>query len=144
MKLMRAAMVLAGLGILGTLAVQPGEAVAQAAPAAQPAKIGSSLIGKLEGPTVILDANAYPKTFKEAPILAEQVKAGKLPAVAKRLPDASQVFVIKPLHEIGRRRADERSRHRLQLFAVPGTQHPFPLRRVTARPYQEVQRGFVP
>ena len=67
-----------------------------------PAKIGSSLIGKLEGPEIILDAKAYPKTFKEAPILAEQVKAGKLPAVDKRLPEPSQLFVVKPLREIGK------------------------------------------
>ena len=105
MKLMRAVFVLAGLGILGTLAMRPGEAAAQAATpaaAAQPAKIGSSLIGKLEGPEIILDAKAYPKTFKEAPILAAQVKAGKLPAVAKRLPEVSQLYVVKPLHETGK------------------------------------------
>ena len=65
-------------------------------------KIGSSLIGKLEGPEIILDAKAFPKTFKEAPILAEQVKAGKLPAVDKRLPEPSQLFVVKPLREIGK------------------------------------------
>ena len=64
-------------------------------------QIGSSLIGKL-GTGVILDAKAYPKTFKDAPILAEQVKAGKLPPVAQRLPEPSQLFVIKPLHEIGK------------------------------------------
>ena len=76
------------------------EAADAQAPA--PAKIGSSLIGKLEGPTIILDVKAYPKTFKEAPILAEQVKAGKLPPVEKRLPEPSQLFVVKPLHEIGK------------------------------------------
>ena len=97
MKLMRAVFVLTGLGFLATVAMQPGEAVAQAA---APAKIGSSLIGKLEGPEIILDAKAYPKTFKEAPTLAEQVKAGKLPAVDKRLPEPSQLFVVKPLREV--------------------------------------------
>ena len=49
MKSMRAVAVLAGLGLLGTLALGSGAAVAQATPAAAP-KIGSSLIGKLEGP----------------------------------------------------------------------------------------------
>ena len=99
MKLMHAALVLAGLGLLGTLAMWSGGAAAQAAAPAssQPAKIGSSLIGKLEGPEIILDAKAFPKTFKEAPMLAEQVKAGKLPAVDKRLPEPSQLFVVKPL-----------------------------------------------
>ena len=101
MKLMRAVFVLTGLGFLATVAMQPGDAAAQGA-AAAPAKIGSSLIGKLEGPEIILDAKAFPKTFKEAPILAEQVKAGKLPAVDKRLPEPSQLFVVKPLREIGK------------------------------------------
>ncbi len=102
MKLMHVVFVLAGLGIFGHLALQSGEAAAQTPAAAPAAKIGSSLIGKLEGPTIILDAKAYPKTFKEAPLLAEQVKAGKLPAVANRLPEPSQLFVVKPLHEIGK------------------------------------------
>ena len=38
-------------------------------------------------------------SFKEAPMLAELVKAGKLPPVEKRLPPAPQV--IKPLKEVG-------------------------------------------
>ena len=101
MKSMRSAFVLAGLALIAALAMESGTAVAQtAAPA--PAKIGSSLIGKLEGPEIILDAKAFPKTFKEAPILAEQVKAGKLPTVDKRLPEPSQLFVVKPLREIGK------------------------------------------
>ena len=74
----------------------------QAATPAEPAKIGSSLIGKLEGPEIIRDAKVFPKTFKEAPMLAAQVKAGKLPAVDKRLPEPSQLFVVKPLKEIGK------------------------------------------
>src|SRR2546427_8349934 len=98
MKSMRLALVLASLALIAALAMGSG-AVAQPA---TPAKIGSSLIGKLEGPEIILDAKAYPKTFKEAPILAEQVKAGKLPAVDKRLPEPSQLFVVKPLREIGK------------------------------------------
>jgi hypothetical protein len=72
MKSMRPAIVLAGLALIATLALGSGTAVAQSATPA-PAKIGSSLIGKLEGPEIILDAKAFPKTFKEAPILAEQV-----------------------------------------------------------------------
>src|SRR5207237_6865935 len=97
------AFVLANLALIAALAMGSGSgpAVAQTATPA-PAKIGSSLIGKLEGPEIILDAKAFPKTFKEAPILAEQVKAGKLPAVDKRLPEPSQLFVVKPLREIGK------------------------------------------
>ncbi|MEO7760385.1 MAG: hypothetical protein ABIS68_00595, partial [Casimicrobiaceae bacterium] len=102
MKVMRAVRVLAGLGLLGTIALGSGFAAGQTAPPAAPAKIGSSLIGKLEGPTIILDAKTFPKSFKEAPILAAQVKAGKLPAVDKRLPEPSQLFVVKPLHEVGK------------------------------------------
>jgi len=101
MRFMRAASVLAGLGLAGTLALGAGVAVAQGA-APQAPKIGSSLIGKLEGPEVIRDAKAFPKAFKEAPGLAEQVKAGKLPAVGKRLPEPSQLLVVKPLKETGK------------------------------------------
>jgi peptide/nickel transport system substrate-binding protein len=95
--------VLALAGLAAALALGSGQAVAQAAPAdPAKAKIGSSLIGKLEGPEIILDAKAFPKSFKEAPVFAEQVKAGKLPPVEKRLPEPSQLFVVKPLHEIGK------------------------------------------
>ena len=69
---------------------------------AAPAKLGQSLIGKLEGPEIIRDPTKFPKTFKEAPMLAELVKAGKLPPVEQRLPEPSDVMVIKPLKEIGK------------------------------------------
>ena len=58
------------------------------------------LIGKLEGPEVVTDPAKFPKTFKEAPQLAAQVKAGKLPPVAERI--GQDPLVIKPLHEIGK------------------------------------------
>jgi peptide/nickel transport system substrate-binding protein len=101
MKLTRVLRVLAGLGLVGTLATGSGWVMAQTAAPAAP-KIGASLIGKLEGPEIVRDAKAFPKTFKEAPALAEQVKAGKLPAVDKRLPEPSQLFVVKPLREVGK------------------------------------------
>ena len=104
MKLKRAVRVLAGLGLVAALALASGGAVAQSATPAdpsKPAKIGSSLIGKLEGPEIIRDAKAFPKTFKEAPMLAEQVKAGKLPAVDKAPARAFAAF---------RREAPERDR----------------------------------
>ena len=91
MKTVRAAFALACFGVMGAIGAQ--SAIAQ--------KIGSSLIGKLEGPTFVLDANQYPKSFKEAPQLAELVKAGKLPSVDKRLPEPSQMLVIKPLNDFG-------------------------------------------
>ena len=60
----------------------------------------TSLIGKLEGPEVVTDAAKAPKAFKEAPQLAELVKAGKLPPVAERI--GQDPLVIKPLHSIGK------------------------------------------
>src|SRR5215469_4804480 len=99
MEKKRALFMLWGLGLAAALALCP--AVASAQTEAAP-KLGSTLIGKLEGPTLVLDVKAYPKTFKEAPMLDALVKAGKLPPVAKRLPDESQLLVIKPLHEIGK------------------------------------------
>jgi len=65
-------------------------------------KLGEQLVGKLEGPEIIRDVTQYPKKFNEAPMLAELVKAGKLPPVDKRLPDPDQVMVVKPLKEIGK------------------------------------------
>jgi peptide/nickel transport system substrate-binding protein len=60
----------------------------------------SSYIGKLEGPEVVTDAAKLPKGLKEAPQLAELVKAGKLPPVAERV--GEDPLVIKPLREVGR------------------------------------------
>ena len=65
-------------------------------------KLGAQFIGKLEGPEIIRDAAKFPKAFKEAPMLAELVKAGKLPPVEQRLPEAADVMVIKPLKEVGK------------------------------------------
>ena len=100
MTSMRSARVLTRLAFIAALALAT-QALAQTA-APLPAKIGSSLIGKLEGPEIILDPKAYPTTFKEAPALDAHVQAGKLPSIDKRLPEASQVFVVKPLHEVGK------------------------------------------
>ena len=52
---------------------------------AQDAKPGAHLIGKLEGPEVVTDPAQFPKSFKEAPQLAELVKGGKLPPVQERI-----------------------------------------------------------
>ncbi len=61
---------------------------------------GTSLIGKLEGPEVITDPAQFPKSFKEAPQLAELVKAGKLPPVAERI--GQDPLVLKPVHSVGK------------------------------------------
>ncbi|MGD9803231.1 MAG: ABC transporter substrate-binding protein, partial [Hyphomicrobiaceae bacterium] len=60
----------------------------------------SGLIGKLETVEIITDSAKMPKAFQEAPQLAEQVKAGKLPPVAERLP--SEPMVLQPLRSVGK------------------------------------------
>jgi len=60
----------------------------------------TGLVGKLETAEIVTDPAQFPKSFKESPQLAEQVKAGKLPPVEQRLP--ADILVIKPLHEIGK------------------------------------------
>lgn len=85
----------------GALALSLFVAVLVAA-TAQDAKIGSSLIGKLEGPQIVRDPAGFPRAFKEAPELAALARAGKLPAVEKRLPQPSDLMVVKPLDEIGK------------------------------------------
>lgn len=57
------------------------------------------LVGRLEGPEVITDATRFPTAFREAPQLAELVKAGKLPPVAARL--GQDPIVVQPLQAIG-------------------------------------------
>ena len=57
----------------------------------------SGLVGKLEGPS---QSTIIPTSFKEAPQLAELVKAGKLPPVASRLP--AEPLVLKPLESTGK------------------------------------------
>ncbi|HEY6430588.1 MAG TPA: ABC transporter substrate-binding protein [Acetobacteraceae bacterium] len=59
----------------------------------------SGLVGEIQGPTMVLDPAQWPKTFKEAPMLAELVKAGKLPPVEQRVP--AEPLVWKPLDQIG-------------------------------------------
>ena len=88
-----------GLAAAGALTT---DLLAQSTPPAGGAapKLGAQLIGKLEGPELVLDPAKWPKKFAEAPALAELVKAGKLPPVDKRLPE--EPLVIKPLQGIGR------------------------------------------
>ena len=84
--------------VLSALAASPmlASAAAQAA-----GDLGASgLVGTLEGPTMILDPAKWPTKFQEAPMLAELVKAGKLPPVEKRIP--AEPMVWQPLNEIGK------------------------------------------
>ena len=88
------------LGLLSAAAAAHGVGVLPPGVAAEDAKPGMNLIGKLEGPELITDPAQFPKTFKEAPALAELVKAGKLPPVQERI--GQDPLVVKPLREIGR------------------------------------------
>src|SRR2546427_8392270 len=95
------------LGLLA--AALPGaSAIALPDASAQGTKPGAHLIGKLEGPEVVLDPAQFPKSFKEAPPLAELVKAGKLPPVQERI--GQDPLVVKPLREIGKYGGTRRGR----------------------------------
>ena len=84
-------------------AAAPTEAAAEEAPAADAeAPLGASLIGEIEGPTIITDTAAFPSEFAEAPMLTEQVTAGAIPALSDRLPAQEDLLVIEPVHEIGK------------------------------------------
>jgi peptide/nickel transport system substrate-binding protein len=81
-------------------AAAPTQAPAVAAkPAAEP-KLGSQLIGKLEGPEIVTDSSRVPRAFKEAPQLAALVKEGKLPPVQDRI--GADPLVIKPVQQTGK------------------------------------------
>lgn len=75
-------------------------ALAPVAARAQGALAQSGLVGELEGIRIVTDPAKWPKRFKEAPQLAELVKAGKLPPVEQRLPE--DLMVIQPVREIGK------------------------------------------
>src|SRR5262245_62941156 len=83
-----------------TLAIALLAALTVAVAAGALAQGKSTLIGRLEGPEVVTDPAKLPKTFREAPQLAELVKAGKLPPVAERV--GQDPLVIKPLQSIGK------------------------------------------
>jgi peptide/nickel transport system substrate-binding protein len=88
-------------GLLSAIAASPA-AVALLTQAAQAAGdlAASGLVGELQGPTMITDPTKWPTTFHEAPMLAERVKAGKLPPVEQRIP--AEPMVWQPLNEIGK------------------------------------------
>jgi len=92
-------LVMAAAGAAGLKGVTPGIA---GAAAKAPEKLGAQYIGKLEGPEIIRDVARFPKQFSEAPMLADLVKAGKLPPVEQRLPEPADLMVVKPLKEIGK------------------------------------------
>ena len=67
----------------------------------------SGLVGEIQGPTMITDPAKWPTRFSDAPMLAELVKAGKLPPVEQRIP--AEPMVWQPLNEIGADRPSLRS-----------------------------------
>lgn len=78
-----------------------GSATGGSTPAANPTSAGAP------APTIALSnatatpaaQAAAPTTYKEAPMVAEMVKAGKIPAIAQRLP--ANPRVIKPREDVG-------------------------------------------
>ncbi len=68
------------------------------AAAAQDEQLGSSLIGELEGPIVLVDA-PRPATLKQAPMLDALVEDGTLPPVEERVP--LEPLVVQPVEGIG-------------------------------------------
>ena len=85
------------IGYGSALAVAGGPAGQAMAQAVGGQFAQSGLVGNLQGPT---QATTMPGAFKEAPQLAELVRAGKLPPVAQRLP--AEPMVLKPLEASGR------------------------------------------
>ncbi|MCC6629343.1 MAG: ABC transporter substrate-binding protein [Chloroflexi bacterium] len=79
-------------------AAKPTEAAKPAA-GATTAPAAATKPGGVKFVEIITDPAMAPKAFKESPMLAELVKAGKLPAVEQRLP--SEPLVYKP-NEIGK------------------------------------------
>jgi peptide/nickel transport system substrate-binding protein len=65
---------------------------------AQDAPLGSSLIGELEGPVVLVDA-PRPEILKQAPMLDPFVADGTLPPVEERVP--LEPLVVQPVEGIG-------------------------------------------
>src|SRR6476659_8494493 len=115
---LRLTMGAAGVSLLAACApaapaAKPTEAPAKPAEAAKPAapakpaaaagkpteKLGSNLIFKVEGAEIMPDAKR-PAKLGEAPMLADLVKAGKLPPVEQRIPE--EPLVVKPQGETGK------------------------------------------
>ena len=61
-------------------------------PRRQPAQPAPAAAGSTNLPQVVLDPAKMPKQFKESPMLAALVKAGKLPPVEQRLPEQPLVL----------------------------------------------------
>lgn len=78
------------------------EAAAEEEAPAEEERLGSTLIGEIEGPKIITNVDEYPAELNEAPMLADMVAAGDLPPLEERLPVQEDLLVIEPLNEIGK------------------------------------------
>jgi peptide/nickel transport system substrate-binding protein len=86
--------------LLSALAASPAAGVLLTSAAQAAGDLAASgLVGALQGPTMITDPAKFPTSFHEAPMLAERVKAGKLPPVDQRVP--AEPMVWQPLDQIG-------------------------------------------
>ncbi|MGE3268595.1 MAG: ABC transporter substrate-binding protein, partial [Chloroflexota bacterium] len=80
-------------------AAKPTEAAKPAASGKPESKLGAQLVGETGGPEIQKEAKR-PAKLGEAPMLAELVKAGKLPPVEERIPE--EPLVLKPMTGIGK------------------------------------------
>jgi peptide/nickel transport system substrate-binding protein len=80
----------------------PAPAAPAAAPTSAPAAVATAAPAPTSAPAAAATAAPAPAAagYKEAPMLAELVKAGKLPPVAERLP--AEPLVVQPIDSIGK------------------------------------------
>src|ERR1043165_524603 len=98
--LLKLAAAAGGVAALEACNVTPTATSPTPAATATPGTAGKYPLGPYGYAEFITDPAKFPKTFKEAPELAAQVAAGKLPKVADRI--GQDPIVIKPIHSIGK------------------------------------------
>ncbi|NLS77923.1 MAG: ABC transporter substrate-binding protein [Chloroflexi bacterium] len=89
---------LTAVGVAAAACAKPAEPVAQ--PTTAPAQPTAAPAQPTAAPAKPTDTPAPVAKFSEAPALAEQVKAGKLPPVDERLPEDPRV--VTPIEKVGK------------------------------------------